>query len=92
MLKKLTFYIYIFYCFEIGVFLIVAPWWLPQVWENNYFLFLLPRLKGLFLSGYFRGAVTGLGVVNLLLAVSEIIQNEQSRRIFERSGEAKSKL
>lgn len=92
MLKKLTFYVFVFYCFEVGVFLIVAPWLLPQVWENNYFLFVFPRLKGLFLSGYFRGAVTGLGVVNLLVAVSEIIGNERSRHILERSTEVKSKL
>jgi len=90
MLKKFTFYVFVFYCFEVGIFLIVAPWW-PPVWENNYFLFVFPRLRGLFFSGYFRGAVTGLGVVNLLLAVSEIIGNERSRHILERSTE-KSKL
>ena len=79
MLKKITFYVFVFYCFEVGVFLIITPWWVPRVWENNYFLFVFPRLKGLFLSGYFRGAISGLGLLNISLGIAEIVLNERRK-------------
>lgn len=79
MFKKLSFYLYIFYCFEIGIFLLVAPWLLPQIWEQNYFFFLAPWLKSLFLSGYFRGAISGLGLLNISLGIGEIVLNEKKK-------------
>jgi hypothetical protein len=97
MLKKLSFYFYVFYCFEVGLFLAVAPWWLP-VWEQNYFFVVLPQLKAIFLNGFFRGAVSGIGVLNVSLAVIEVIQNEKARQIAARSnglsevGQRKSRI
>ncbi len=83
MFKKISFYLFVFYCFEIGIFLFVAPWWLPQVWHNNYFFFLYPPLKPIFMSGFFRGAVSGLGLVNIVLGVAEIIENEKAKQLAE---------
>ncbi len=81
MFKKLSFYFYVFYCFEVGIFLVVAPWLLPNVWENNYFFVMFPKVKTVFLSGYFRGAVTGIGVLNVWLAVSEVVKREKNRQV-----------
>jgi hypothetical protein len=79
MLRKLSFYIYVFYCLEVGIFLIVAPWWLPQIWEQNYFFNFIPALKRMFLNGYFRGAISGLGILNILLGIHEIIEREKAK-------------
>ena len=81
MFKKVSFYFYIFYCFEVGIFLLVAPWWLPTIWEQNFFYFFVPDLKSLFLNGYFRGAVSGLGVLNILLGVLDIFENERAKQL-----------
>lgn len=81
-MKKLSFYVYVFYCFEIGIFLLLVPWWLPQIWEQNYFFFLFPQLKDVFLNGFFRGAISGLGIFNIFLGIMEIIQNEQAKRLL----------
>jgi hypothetical protein len=83
MLKKISFYFYVFYCFEVGIFLLVAPWWLPQIWEQNFFFFFMPSLKSVFLNGYFRGAVSGLGLLNILLGVIEIFENERSKQLVQ---------
>src|SRR5262245_55948637 len=80
MLQKVSFYFYVFYCFEVGIFLLVAPWMLPHVWEQNYFYFLYPSLKALFMSGYFRGAVSGLGLLNISLGILDLIQHEKMKR------------
>jgi hypothetical protein len=81
MIQRLSFYFYVFYCLEVGIFLVIVPWWLPQVWEQNYIYFIFPALKRMFLSGYFRGAVSGLGIVNILLGILEVIQHERVKRI-----------
>lgn len=67
-----------------------APWLLPNVWENNYFFFMFPKLKSIFLNAYFRGAVSGVGFLNILLAISEVIQREKAKQILE--SEPRSKV
>ena len=54
-----------------GVVLVVAPWW-TSLWDANWLLQLPPGLRGLLLSAFTRGAVTGLGLVNVLLALVDV--------------------
>ena len=50
-----------------GLALILVPW--LDIWDTNYFLYQYPGL-GLFLkNAYLRGAVSGLGFMNVLLAL-----------------------
>ena len=52
---------------ELGFVLILVPW--SEIWEVNYFLFQYPALGFLLKNPFFRGAVSGLGVMNVLLAL-----------------------
>jgi hypothetical protein len=61
---------FILFCFEIGLFLVFVPW--SQLWENNVLLGYSLHLRGLLLNNFFRGAVSGLGVVDLVLGFSEL--------------------
>jgi hypothetical protein len=70
MIHKILFCIYVLYCFEVGLVLIFFPW--MQLWESNWLLNLSPQLKFLFLNNFFRGAVSGLGVANLILGAWEV--------------------
>lgn len=70
MASKLFFSIYVLYCFEVGLFLIVFPW--MQFWEDNSVLFNYPVLRPILLNNFFRGGVTGLGFANVILGVWEI--------------------
>jgi hypothetical protein len=54
--------------FLLGVLLILLPW--LGFWEHNYFLDKYPELIPLVLHPSLRGAVTGLGVLDVLLAGS----------------------
>lgn len=54
----------------VGIILVVAPW-MPSLWDANYLLQPYPILRILALSPFTRGAVTGLGLVNVLLALQE---------------------
>lgn len=55
---------------EAGLLLILIPW--STFWDRNYFVESLPALGTLLTNNFVRGAVSGLGVVNLLAALGEL--------------------
>jgi len=55
-------------CLEAGVLLVFLPW--SPYWDRNFFLQRFPGLVPFVLSPYFRGAVTGLGLLDVFLAGS----------------------
>ncbi len=61
-----------FFCFEIGVLLILLPW--IDFWNHNSFSSLLARWPDLWMSPYFRGAVSGLGVADIAIAFTELMR------------------
>jgi hypothetical protein len=58
------------FCFEIGIFLVIFPW--TPYWDTNYIGAMIPQWHQLWDNFYLRGAVSGLGVVNLYIAVLEL--------------------
>jgi len=50
------------------VALVFAPWW-SLLWESNWLLPQGSLLRSVVLSPFTRGAVSGLGIVNILLAL-----------------------
>jgi hypothetical protein len=54
----------------LGMALILAPW--LELWEANYFVYTYPALGLIVRSPYIRGAVTGLGVLDVLLSLEAI--------------------
>lgn len=50
--------------------LIVLPW--SVFWDLNYFAIVWPALRPLLTSNFLRGAVTGLGVVNLCAGFADL--------------------
>ena len=61
----------------VGVFLAVVPW--TAVWEANYLLQPYPRAREVVLSAFTRGTITGLGLVNILLALEDVIDHLRAR-------------
>lgn len=58
----------------VGLVLVFAPWISflgVELWESNWFLQLWPAARGVLLSPFTRGAVTGIGLVNLALAARD---------------------
>lgn len=56
---------------QVGLLLIVLPW-SPTFWEHNYFAMAWPPLRTLLLNDFVRGAVSGLGVVNLFAGFADL--------------------
>jgi len=62
--------VFLAYFVEVGLVLLVVPW--SPFWDRNYFLQLWPALEAVTRSNLVRGAVSGLGVINLWAAMSEL--------------------
>ena len=81
MSAKLTVIFYIVLCLEVGLVLTLLPWMQPfglGDWGDNFFLLYFVQKTGLYSlqqivsSGWVRGAITGLGLLNLALAFWEM--------------------
>ena len=62
----------IVFAFELGLFLVVFPW-LPQ-WEMNWVPVHSPHLANVWMSSYFRGLLSGLGLLNIYIAIVEAMK------------------
>lgn len=87
MAAKLSVIFFIALCLEVGAALVIFPWINPfgsNDWGENYLLLYAAHKTGLWglqrvvASGWVRGAVTGLGVINILMASWEIAHFKQT--------------
>ena len=62
--------LYVAFFLEVGLLLVVLPW--SGFWERNYFAMAWPVLRELLTNNFVRGAVTGLGLVNLYAGFSDL--------------------
>jgi len=69
---KISAVLFITFCLEVGIFLVVFPW--TPWWDANYFSGFLPTLHQYWDNMYLRGAVSGLGVVNLYISLIEALR------------------
>jgi hypothetical protein len=58
--------LFVLFSLALGLFLVVFPW--SDWWDLNYLQDLVPFLRNLWDEPSFRGALTGLGLVNLYIA------------------------
>jgi hypothetical protein len=96
MVERLTVIFFIILCLLLGFYLILAPWdALFGPWADNYLLAFLSDKTGALViqrvvaSYWFRGGVTGIGVLNLIIAIWEVAHFSQSVKLLkgdDRSG------
>ncbi|MGD1073120.1 MAG: hypothetical protein ABSB15_23635 [Bryobacteraceae bacterium] len=75
--RRLSSVLFVIFCFELGLFLIIYPW--TDAWTDNYFSVAVPDTmarawRDLWNNSYVRGAVSGLGLVNVWIAMTEVFQ------------------
>ena len=65
---------------EAGIFLLLLPW--MYLWDNNYLVYRYPDLRPLVTNYFLKGAVIGLGIVNLVIGFQEIHRIRVSSRKY----------
>jgi len=69
---KISAVLFITFCLEIGFFLLIFPW--TEFWETNYFAAYVPEWHQYWGNMYVRGAISGIGVVNLYISFGEMFR------------------
>jgi hypothetical protein len=69
--RRISLLIYVLVCIEVGMLLLVLPW--SPVWENNALLLAHFELREFLQIGFVRGAISGLGLVNVFLGIWEAV-------------------
>jgi len=83
MSAKITVIVYILICFEVGILLLILPWY-PAFWDENFFLYYITGkleagwIHWLLTSGYVKGIVTGIGVLNILAGLLDVFKFRES--------------
>jgi quinol-cytochrome oxidoreductase complex cytochrome b subunit len=82
---RLSSVLFIIFCFELGLFLLIYPW--TDAWtENSLSVFapaaVVPDWRLLWNNSYFRGAISGIGIANIWIALTEVF------RMFSRRTDA----
>lgn len=75
--QRIASILFVVFCLELGLFLLIYPW--TESWSANYFswigpLKLQPVWHEFWNNSYFRGAVSGLGLLNIWVAVAEALR------------------
>ena len=90
MVEKLTVIFFIILCLLLGFYLILSPWdTLFGNWGENYLLVFVsdragfPVLQRTVASNWFRGAVSGLGILNLFIAFWELAHFKENVALLE---------
>jgi hypothetical protein len=81
--RKFAALLYIIFCLELGAFLVAFPW--SPWWHSSFIAGLAPGWYDVWISPYLRGAVSGIGVLDIGIAFVEVFR---LRRFAERAGEA----
>ena len=71
-LRRIGVLLFVFLCATIGVMLMIVPW-RPE-WSDNPLLMPYPVLRDLIGSGFTRGLVTGLGLLNVWVGFWEALR------------------
>lgn len=63
---------------EAGFALIVVPW--SAFWERNYFALAVPFVHDVITNNFVRGAISGLGLINIVVGAGELVSLLLARR------------
>jgi hypothetical protein len=70
--------LFVAYFVEVGLLLVFVPW--SAFWEHNYFAGAVPAIGAIMRNAFVRGAVSGLGLVNLVAGLVELVSLLPKRR------------
>ena len=101
MIERITVILFILLFLMAGTLLVLLPWLNLSVvgdWGDNYLLAFvtektgLPIIRQAVASGWVRGAITGLGVLNLFLAFWEIANFKRSVQMLTENDAKKENI
>jgi hypothetical protein len=77
-LQRMSLIVLVLFCFYIGGLLAVLPW-SPRYWDQNGWLLGHPALASILNKGWARGLVSGIGLLDIWVGVSELLHYRDLR-------------
>jgi hypothetical protein len=77
-LQRLSLFVLVLFCVYLGVLVMVLPWW-PRMWDDNALMMAHPWLKAFLHNGAVRGIISGLGLLDIWIGISEAVHYRDYR-------------
>ncbi len=77
-LQRMSLVVLVLFCFYIGALLAVLPW-SPRYWDQNGWLLAHPSLQSTLNTGWARGFISGIGLLDIWIGVSELLHYRDYR-------------
>jgi len=83
--QKVWAVVFIIFCLELGLFLVIYPW--TDDWDHNLFAtspaIQLAQWNSWWHNPFFKGAISGLGFLDLWVSVAEMFRLRRFSRPFD---------
>ena len=77
-LQRVSLFVLVLFCVYLGVLVTILPWW-SRVWDNNLWFQSHPALAAALHNGAVRGVISGLGLLDIWIGVSEAVNYRDHR-------------
>ncbi len=77
-LQRLSLFVLVLFCVYLGVLVMVLPWW-TRVWDQNLWIQSHPALAAVLHKGAIRGLISGLGLLDIWIGISEAVHYRDHR-------------
>jgi hypothetical protein len=77
-LQRLSLFVLVLFCVYLGVLVMILPWW-TRIWDRNEFIMARPWLAAILHNGAVRGMISGLGLLDIWIGISEAVHYRDYR-------------
>jgi hypothetical protein len=77
-LQRLSLFVLVLFCVYLGVLVMILPWW-TRIWDRNEFILARPWLAAILHNGAVRGMISGLGLLDIWIGISEAVHYRDYR-------------
>jgi len=77
-LQRLSLFILVLFCVYLGAIVAWLPWW-TSAWDENPFFLAHPQLWAFLRLGPVRGIISGLGLLDIWVGISEAVHYRENR-------------
>jgi hypothetical protein len=77
-LQRLSLCVLVLFCVYLGVLVLVLPW-STRIWDHNQLINSRPWLASILHNGAVRGLISGLGLLDIWIGVSEAVHYRDYR-------------
>jgi hypothetical protein len=82
-IHRISMVVFVVFCIELGLFIAVLPW--MSIWNSNSFVLTHPGLHEFIRNNFVRGAISGVGIIDLWIGIWEAVHYRDPVAIEETS-------